>query len=110
MIRILRIFGTTIFFTSMNLSAATGEMGTGTPQFGMYLNANYSNVWSLTNTTTSFPTGCASLVVSAGTLGLDGYKLAVSQMTAARISGRKIKFYAHAARDGGCGVDYMEIQ
>ncbi len=91
-------------------SAATGEMGTGMPIFGVYAAYNYTKVWSLANATINFPAGCTSLTVSVATLTMDGYKITLSQMTTARISGRKIRFVAHAERDGGCGVDYVEIQ
>jgi hypothetical protein len=98
-----------MFFTPMNVSAATGEMGTGIPSFGVYAAYNYTKVWSFANATINFPAGCTSLTVSVATLTMDGYKVALSQMTAARISGRKIRFHAHAERDGGCGVDYLEL-
>ena len=108
--RILRCFSASIFFASMNVSAATGEMGTGIPSFGVYAGSNVTIVWSLANATINFPVGCTNLRVSAATLTMDGYKIALSQMTAARISGRKVRFFVHAERDGGCGVDYVEIQ
>jgi len=40
--------------------AATGEMGMGTPQFGVYSDATgaHTTVWALTNVARSFPAGC----------------------------------------------------
>jgi hypothetical protein len=91
--------------------AATGEMGTGIPRFGIYSQAVGPAVlvWSLTNPTVPFPAGCSSLVLTPGTMGWDSYKIAIATMTAARLSGNRIRFYAHAERDGGCGVDYVEM-
>lgn len=110
MIRAFRCVIASMVFISINASSATGEMGTGIPSFGVYVGYNFTRVGALTNATVNFPAGCTELTVSVTTLTMDGYKIALSQMTAARISGRKIRFYAHAVRDGGCGVDYVEIQ
>jgi hypothetical protein len=41
-------------------------------------------------------------------LGADTYKIAIAMMMMANASGTKVRFYAHAERDGGCGVDYVE--
>jgi hypothetical protein len=35
--------------------------------------------------------------------------MAFATLTAAKMSGRRVRFYAHAERDGGCGVDYVEL-
>jgi hypothetical protein len=48
-------------------------------------------------------------VVTPTTMGVDGYKIAIATMTAARIANRSVRFYAHASRDNGCGVDYVEL-
>jgi hypothetical protein len=93
--------------------AAQGEMGMGIPRFGNYANdpgqPPYSIVWQLENASTPFPAGCTYLNVTSATMGLDAYKIAIATMTVARVSGRSVRFYAHAPRDGGCGVDYVEL-
>jgi hypothetical protein len=43
-------------------------------------------------------------------MGIEAYKMAFATMTAAKIAGSRVRFYAHADRDGGCGVDYVELQ
>lgn len=58
----------------------------------------------------TFPAGCTSLMLHPVTMGLDAYKLAAAALLAAKVSGMRIRFYAHAPRDGGCGVDYVELQ
>ena len=92
-------------------SAAEGEMGVGTPQFGVYSNAPgaHVSVWSLTNATTSFPAGCGSLILTPTTMGMDAYKAAIAIMLAAKVTNKKVRFYAHGPRDNGCGVDYVEL-
>jgi len=93
-------------------SAASGEMGTGTPQFGIYSEVLgvHIRVWSLSNSTVNFPAGCSALVLTQGTLGADTYKAAIATLTAAKAAGMRVRFYAHAERDGGCGIDYFELQ
>jgi hypothetical protein len=66
-------------------------------------------VWRLESATTGFPFGCPHLVLTPGTMGMDTYKIAVATLTAARIANRSLRFYAHGVRDGGCGVDYVEL-
>ncbi len=94
-------------------NAAQGEMGTGVPRFGVYTPAAagqlLATVWELENASRPMPAGCTSLTLSAGTMGLDGCKIAVATMTVARVTGRSVRFFAHAPRDGGCGVDYVEL-
>jgi hypothetical protein len=92
--------------------AAQGEMGTGIPQFGSYSAATGTSgiVWRLDDMTTPFPAGCVSITLSPATMGMAAYKIAVATMLAAKTSGRKVRFYAHAPRDAGCGVDYVELQ
>jgi hypothetical protein len=91
--------------------AATGEMGTGIPQFGIYSAATgvQTLVWSLSNATIPMASGCSRLVLEPTTMGMDTYKLAVATMMAAKLSGKQVKFYAHDVYDGGCGVDYIEM-
>jgi hypothetical protein len=103
-------------FSAMALTAslsmaAIGEMGTGTPQFGVYTAPMGTSlrIWLSPGATTPMPTGCTQLVMSSATVGMDSYKIAIALMTTARVSGKKIRFYAHAERDGGCGVDYFEL-
>lgn len=98
-----------IFITAQSAHAANGEMGTGIPGYGVYANANYSIIWALGSPGPSFPAGCSSLVVSAATLTMEGYKVALSMLAAAQLANRRIRFYAHADRDGGCGIDYLQF-
>lgn len=92
-------------------SAASAEMGNGTPQFGVYSAATGTQilVWALSNATVSFPSGCTNLVLTPATMGMDSFKIAVATLTAARVSGLRVRFFAHGERDGGCGVDYVEL-
>jgi hypothetical protein len=91
--------------------AASGEMGTGVPNFGSYSLATgtHLSVWSLANATRPMAAGCAALTLSPETMGLDAYKIAVAMLVAAKISERSVRFYAHGEHEGGCGVDYVEI-
>ena len=90
--------------------AAQGEMGVGVPEFGMYsATGTYTIVTGLRDATAPFPAGCTTIMLSATTMGLDNYKLAIGTMVAARLTNKKIRFYAHAPRDGGCGVDYIAL-
>ena len=92
--------------------AAQGEMGKGVPQFGVYGTATgpaKAVVWRLESASLGMPSGCTRLFVSAATMGAEGYKFAMATMTAARVLNRAVRFYAHAERDGGCGVDYVEL-
>ena len=98
------------FGASADASAAQGEMGAGIPHFGNYAGPLPNTiVWRLENASTPFPAGCTSLSVTAATMGMDAYKIAIATMTVARVSGRAVRFFAHAPRDGGCGVDYVEL-
>jgi hypothetical protein len=92
--------------------AAQGELGTGVPQFGTYSAATGAQtvVWRLDDATTPFPTGCTSIQLTPTTMGMDSYKIAVATMLAARTSGRRVRFFSHAPRDTGCGVDFVEMQ
>lgn len=100
-----------VSLNATGVHAAQGEMGTGVPKFGVYAAASggATLVWSVENATVPFPAGCTNLVVSVATMGAEAYKIAAATLIAARISGRSVRFYAHAVRDGGCGVDYVEL-
>jgi hypothetical protein len=93
-------------------AAASGEMGTGVPRFGIYSDPAVAKiqVWGLDDATISFPAGCTYLLLNPATMGLDAYKLAAAALIAAKVSGMRIRFFAHAPRDGGCGIDYVELQ
>lgn len=91
--------------------AAQGEMGTGIPQFGLYSTATGQQavVWQIQNATTPMPVGCTSLKLTPATMTMDSFKLAVAMMLSAQAANRKVRFFSHAERDGGCGVDYVEL-
>ena len=96
------------------LQAAYGaqdEMGTGIPNFGSYSEATgvQAIVWSLTNSTVGFPSGCSSIVLTPATMGWEPYKIAIATMMLAKATDKRVRFYAHAPRDGGCGVDYVQL-
>lgn len=97
---------------SQPATAASGEMGTGVPRFGIYGEpaGAHIQVWALDDSTIAFPAGCVSLVIHPVTMGLDAYKIAAAALMAAKVGGLRVRFYAHAPRDGGCGVDYVELQ
>ncbi len=93
-------------------SAAIGEMGSGfATNYGHYSTAAGSStvVWGLTSATVNFPAGCTYLILTRATMGADDYKIALATMLTARITNKKMRFYAHADRDGGCGVDYVQM-
>ncbi len=95
--------------------AATGEMGTGIPEFGIYSSvvvapAGQVTIVSLASPTINFPAGCTSLTMTPASMGADAYKLAVATLLAAKVAGKPVRFYAHAARDAGCGVDYVQMK
>ncbi len=101
-----------LLMTAASAFAAQGEMGTGVPRFGIYspgAGGQLSIVWQLEDASLGFPSGCTNLVLSAGTMGLDTYKMAIATMTVARATTRRVRFFAHAPRDGGCGVDCVEM-
>jgi len=91
--------------------AADTEMGTGVPFFGFYSQATgvQTNVWGLSNQTLPFPAGCPYIVLTAATMGMDAYKIAVATLLLANTTNRTVRFYAHGPRDGGCGVDYVQL-
>jgi hypothetical protein len=57
-------------------------MGTGVPRFGIYsavAGGQFSIVSQLEAASLGFPTGCTNLVLSAGTVELDPYKMAIAR-------------------------------
>ena len=104
--------GATLFALPEAGWTAEGEMGTGVPNFGVYSEATGARiiVWSLSEAITPFPSGCTMLLLTPSTMGWDTYKIAVATLTSAQAVHRKIRFYAHAPRDGGCGVDYVQFE
>jgi tetrahydromethanopterin S-methyltransferase subunit C len=92
-------------------TAAQGEMGTGVPHFGSYSAATgvVTKIWGLADATVPFPSGCTSLDLSPATMGMDAYKIAIATLLVARTTNRAVRFYAHGPRDGGCGVDYVQL-
>lgn len=97
--------------TSNPAAAAEGEMGVGIPGFGSYSAATgvETIVWSLQEAQLPLPAGCPYIKLTAATMGMDAYKIAVATLLMAKATGRAVRFYAHAARDGGCGVDYVQL-
>lgn len=89
-------------------------MGTGVPDFGLYTDptpiGSQIRVWRINNATQPFPAGCTSIVLSPTTMGVNSWKMAMATLLAARTSSRPVRFFSHAERDGGCGVDYVEMQ
>lgn len=57
-----------VLVTFASAFGATGEMGTGRPQFGIYPNLNYTVVGSFSQATIGFPPSCSSLMLTVGTL------------------------------------------
>ena len=86
-------------------------MGTGLPDFAIHSApvGNYAIVWSIADATIPFANGCAQLRLSPETMGMDSYKIAITIMLTAKVSKTRVRFYAHAPRDGGCGVDYIQL-
>ena len=86
-------------------------MGTGIPFFGQYSQATGTKiiVWSLEEATVPFPADCPRIELTPETMGIDAYKMAMATLLVARVSRRAVRFYAHATWDGGCGVDYVQL-
>ena len=88
-------------------------MGTGVPSFGLYSNPTggpYARVWSIDERTIGLPIECPSgIILNPTNMGLEAYKLAVAMMMSAKISNRKVRFYAHSSTEGGCGADYVQL-
>jgi hypothetical protein len=101
-----------IFLAPATVHAAMNEMGTGVPKYaGIYsqtAGGAHFRIWSIDTPTIPFPAGCTSLIISRSTLGED-YKIFVSVVLTAQSLGRPVRFYAHGERDGGCGVDYVQM-
>lgn len=91
--------------------SAQGELGTGVPDFAIYSAAvgNNTVVWSMTDATIPFAAGCAQLRLHPETMGADAYKAAIAIMMTAKVTKTRVRFYSHAPRDGGCGVDYIQL-
>jgi hypothetical protein len=98
--------------TSTNALAASGEMGTGVPRWAQFgdVYGGYILVKSLSGASIPFPSGCESgIIITSGTMGRDPLAAAISMLLAAKITGVPVRFVAHTTRDGGCGVDYIEL-
>jgi hypothetical protein len=85
-------------------------MGTGIPHFGVYSEPTgaHVKVWTIADASIALPTECTYLVLTPTTMGMDTYKVAIATLLMAKATLRKVRFYAHGPRDGGCGVDYVE--
>lgn len=96
---------------TMSAHAAAGEMGNGVPQIGIYSSATSAHIriWSLANATANFPAGCSSILIPRTTAGEQDYKVLLSVILTAKSLGKSVRFYAHAERDGGCGMDYIQL-
>lgn len=100
----------TIATLSVCANAAQGEMGTGIPvSTGVYgaAHGNETIVWALNSATQGMP--CGYIKLSTTTLGMDGYKIAVAVVMTAQVAGKRVRFYAHVARDLGCGADMVQL-
>lgn len=86
--RLLRSIGcaSLIVGTTMSAHAATGEMGNGVPQVGIYSSATGANIriWSLANATANFPAGCSSILISRTTVGEQDCKVMLSVILTAK--------------------------
>lgn len=102
-----------LFSAFTNSHAASGEMGQGIPTFGFYTAAldgsPYVKVWTLKSPAPNFPSGCTALSINSKTIGMDSFKIAYSTLLTAVAAGIPVRFYAHVPRDGGCGVDYIQL-
>lgn len=90
--------------------AATGEMGTGIVSGVRFYSSPVGSAFyvDFSSTTTPVPSGCSAKITRA-TVGADDYKTMFSMALTAKVTGRPLRLYAHAVRDGGCGVDYMQM-
>jgi hypothetical protein len=86
-------------------------MGKGKPEFGVYSQSQgvSTPIWSLRDATVGFPAGCGYLILSVATMGIESYKIALAILITAKATNTAVRFYAHADRDGGCGVDYVQM-
>ena len=103
--------GLLLYTFVLEAPAAQGEMGIGVPIFGQYGDASGGSavVWGLGNAAMPFPAGCLYLVLTRTTMGPDAFKIAVATMLTAKVISKSVRFYAHVDRDGGCGVDYVQL-
>ncbi len=91
--------------------AASGEMGSCIPVFGIYTQAvapGQTIVFGMMSPTVVFPAGCTWVTLTKATMG-DDYKMAVATLMLAKSTGKAVRLFAHAERDGGCGVDYVQL-
>ena len=109
--KMVRCFALLLFVSAGHAMAAQGEMGAGVPGFGLYSTATgvQAIVLTMTDVVTPLPAGCVYLSLTPATMGMDAYKIAIATMLVAKTSNRRVRFYAHAPRDTGCGVDYVEL-
>lgn len=114
-VRLCRALVASVLATGLTVGAhaAQYEMGQGVPAaFGMYSAATgtLTRVWALSDVTTPFPSGCTNITLSPATMGMDAYKIGVATLLLAKTTNRRVRFYAHSDRDGGCGVDYLQLE
>ena len=110
-LKLVRRLAVLPLLTAGPVLGAQGEMGTGIPEFGIFTpDLGFKTiVWVLTDASTPFPAGCTAITLTSATMGLDTYKMSVAILTVAKATNRRVRFYAHAARDQGCGVDYVQL-
>lgn len=91
--------------------AATGDIGTGIPNFGLYgtFNNGLIIIHTLINPTINFPAACPYLIISPATIGVAEHRMVYATLLTASALQRRVRFYAHVDRDGGCGVDYVSL-
>ena len=113
--RIKSLLGTALLTLATGIHvpsmAATGDMGTGIPNFGLYGTFNNSLIiiHSLINPTVNFPAGCPYLIISPATIGVAEHRMVYATLLTATAMQRRVRFFSHADRDGGCGVDYVSL-
>lgn len=97
------------------VGAAQGEMGTGIPDgYSIYSPVATGGsaqivVWSLKGASTAMPSGCSNITLTLRTLEADTYKMALATLQIAKLTNQPVRFYAHASRDAGCGVDMIQL-
>lgn len=107
-----RLAATVICATTCAVAVgAQGEMGTGVPTgYNIYTATGASTVvWGLGNVSILFPSGCSSITLTPATMGVDGYKIAIATLHMSKLSNLPVRFYSHAVRDSGCGVDMIQL-
>ena len=105
-----------VFGTASPVGAAQGEMGTGIPDgYSIYApvaaagNSAQIVVWSIKGASIAMPSGCSNITLTLNTLGADTYKMALATLHMAKLTNQPVRFYAHASRDAGCGVDMIQL-